>query len=337
LNTSNGDLEREVRKDSAAWRAYAFAAFARIRDELQQLRTPGTPAGAVQAAEQALDEALRAMVPGARGVSFYARGWVALELFYAGTRIEQTWRAIHRAQACLYMLYPEAELKVQAERLEGLVAELPEQAALLKSLTTLVSQLSQAPTGGAPRPQNPGATLRGIYERAMDVSDNLQREARALRNSLMAASAAIFFVFAALGVAHALDTNILRLCEQVKAHQACPLGGAGHPFDVFAVGLAGMLGGLLSIVIPLATGERVKTPYRIFNQQLVLKTLAGAVSAIGGVLLIEGGLITSIKLESTTAILGYALFFGFAQQVVTGAVDRRADSLARQTPAAKSA
>jgi hypothetical protein len=47
-------------------------------------------------------------------------------------------------------------------------------------------------------------------------------------------------------------------------------------------------------------------------------------------------LIETIKLESTTAILGYAVILGFAQQIGTGAVDRRADSLAKQTPTAKS-
>jgi hypothetical protein len=54
------------------------------------------------------------------------------------------------------------------------------------------------------------------------------------------------------------------------------------------------------------------------------------------VLLLAGGVIETIKLESTTAILGYAVVLGFAQQIVTGAIDRRADSLAKQTPIAKS-
>lgn len=53
--------------------------------------------------------------------------------------------------------------------------------------------------------------------------------------------------------------------------------------------MAGMLGGLLLIVIPLATGERIKTPYRVFNQQLVLKLLAGAASGLGGVVLLVVG------------------------------------------------
>jgi len=150
----------------------------------------------------------------------------------------------------------------------------------------------------------------------------------------MTASIGIFLVVVVLGVAHLLDTGIINLCT---SKHTCPLSGSPHPFDVFAVELAGMLGGLLSVVIPLATGERITTPYRVFNQQLVLKTLAGAATAVAGILLVEGALVSAIKLESTAAILGYAVFFGFAQQVVTGFVDRRADSLAKQTPSTKSA
>jgi hypothetical protein len=177
--------------------------------------------------------------------------------------------------------------------------------------------------------------LRGIYERAVDVSDNLQREARGLRNALLIASTASFFVLMALGIAHAIDEHILELCTG-KAPRACPISGSAHPFDVFTVELAGMLGGLLSMVIPLSLGEQIKTPYRVFNQQLLLKMLVGAAAGLGGILLIESDVITTIKLTSTTTILGYAVFFGFAQQVATGAIDRRADALAKQTPIAKS-
>lgn len=152
----------------------------------------------------------------------------------------------------------------------------------------------------------------------------------------MVASAAIFLVLAVVGVVGLIEPHVIGLCVLTGKQEACPLGKSPHGFDVFAVEFVGMLGGLLSIVIPLATGERIKTPYRVFNQQLVLKTLAGAATAVGGVLLLAGSVIETIKLDSTAAILGYAVVLGFAQQIVTGAVDRRADSLAKQTPSAKS-
>ena len=198
-----------------------------------------------------------------------------LQRFYSGSDIEQTWRAIHRAQAALYVIYPRVELVPQAEHVEAVVAELPEPTALLKLVTALISKIAAPPGSTAAHPASPpstpssapiatatapGTMLRGIYERAMDISDVLQLEARALRNALVTASIAIFLVLVAVGVAHLIEPGIINLCMSVNGHEACPIGATEHPFDVFAVELAGMLGGLLSVVIPLATGERIRPP-----------------------------------------------------------------------------
>src|ERR1700733_1784563 len=332
-------LECSVRADTASWRAPAFSSYAYLRDELKRLGSmPNTDRDIVASVERALDEALLAMTPPRqlpcerRYQPVRRRLWIWLTRFYSASDIEQTWRAVHRAQAALYVIYPQSELVPQAEHVEAVIAELPEQSSLLKLVTNLVFQLEHSSKSVA----EPGIVLRGIYERAIDISDHLQVEARALRNALITASVPILLVLVAVGVAHLIDRDIVDLCSSTGKHKACPLGGSSHPFDVFAVELVGMLGGLLSIVIPLATGERIKTPYRVFNQQLVLKTLAGAATAVGGVLLVGGGVIDTIKLNSTTAVLGYAAVFGFAQQIVTGAIDRRVDSLAKDTPTAKS-
>ena len=110
---------------------------------------------------------------------------------------------------------------------------------------------------------------------------------------MMIASLGIFIVAAILGFAHFLEPESVLLCTS----NTCPLGNSSKPMDVFVVELAGMLGGLLSVVIPLAGGERIMTPYRVFNQQLLLKVLAGAASAVGGVLLVGGGLISIVEIE----------------------------------------
>ena len=125
-------------------------------------------------------------------------------------------------------------------------------------------------------------------------------------------------------IVHVLDKNIVWLCVTVNGGHVCPAGeGSSHPFDVFGVELAGMLGGILSVVIPVATGERIKAPYRVFNHQLLLKILAGAASGLAGVVLVESGFIPAFAVKSGTTIIGYAVFFGIAQQALTGVVDRR--------------
>lgn len=338
-------LECRVCADPSIWRALAFASYAKVRDELTRLVAHQGITGnqaqlatqadgrksVVASAEQTLREALQAMAPERRrGLGGPRRWWRMLKLFYSGTRIEQAWLAIHRARGALYLLYPPAELPAQIESLQNLLDDLPESS----TPRSLGATLGRLKTRTTVTPETT-AELREIYEQAIAVSDVLQHEARILRNTLMTASAAIFTVVLALGLAHALDTQIVELCLRHGGNELCPLGGSLHPFDVFTVELAGMLGGLLSVVIPLATGERIKTPYRVFNQQLVLKMLAGAASALAGVILVESELISGFQFTSASAILGYAIVFGFAQQLVTGAIDRRANSLAKQTPSAK--
>jgi hypothetical protein len=358
-------LEQRVCADSAIWRAQAFDGYANVRDELHRLEKcapipPDTRELADRIAANvkcALREALQAMAPRERKKRFWlAWYWLSLKFFYSGSKIELAWLGIHRARAELYLLYPDVEMKAQTEGLAVLLADLPEASTLRGALTTALGRLGlktestpkvdpgihitqhitirrYAKDEHAVKPE-PGmrAELQRIYEHAMGISDVLQREARVLRNNMMFASASIFIVGLALGVAHAIEPSIVSLCTKSNA---CPINGKVHPLDVFVVELAGMLGGLLSVVIPLSTGERIMTPYRVFNQQLILKTLAGAATAVGGVLLVGGKLISVVKIEDTITLLAYAVVFGFAQQIVTGAVDRRANTLAKETPSVK--
>jgi uncharacterized phage infection (PIP) family protein YhgE len=234
------------------------------------------------------------------------------------------------------MLYPGYELTAQAEYLPALVSALPESSSPLKALTGILAKLKAEP---ANMTLTIRAELREVYEQTASTSEALQREARILRNALLTASAALLTIVIVLGTLHAVNTEVISVCASSLKHSSqtfCPLGHSSERFDVFAVELAGMLGGLLSVVIPIATGERINTPYRVFNQQLVLKTFAGAATALAGVMLVVSGLIPGFVFESNAAILGYAVFFGIAQQAVTGAVDRRANTLAEKTPDLKS-
>lgn len=359
--------------DSAAWRAEAFASYTQVADELENVRaqTPkalkriaaseqepkgakgkkngSKPKGregeadgpfdlpgpererAIEIAERALDDALLAIVPPTR--KGLLRG---LKLFYSGACIELASSALHRARAALFTLYEPYELNAQAECLPVLVSALPDSSSVLKSLTGILSHIHTSPNQVA---LSMRAELREIYERTAASTEALQSEARILRNHMLTASAALLTGVVVLGTLHAVNTEIISVCTNATSSSKsyCPMGPGSERFDVFAVELAGMLGGLLSVAIPIATGERINTPYRVFNQQLVLKTFAGAATALAGVLLVQSGIISAFNVTSDSAILGFAVFFGVAQQAVTGAVDRRANSLAKLTPDVKPA
>ena len=329
-------LLRCVRADSTLWRAEALAAYEQVRDELTRARSrQNALAHEVKIVEDDLDVALEiiSMAPTSRW-----RLWQRLKRYYSGADIEQAWSAIHRANAALHMLYDESELPAQAMRLRNLVDGLPD---LKPQLTTLVEELTRQekprPVGAAAPPSDRlRAMLREIYEEAIGAAASLQIEARVLRNVLLVASGALFAVLAAFAVTHLADVQILTVCVDSNGNEACPTGDSPSSLDVLAIEAAGMLGGILSMVIPLATGERIRTPYRVFNHQMLLKLMAGAATALAGIVLIESGIISGFTVTDSAEILGYAVFFGFSQQALTGMIDRRATSLAEATPATKS-
>lgn len=338
-------LAARIGNDPSLWRAEAWAAYAQVNDEFQRVRgrplPPGDPRSReIEIVQGGLDDALLAMTPpdwpSASGASAVfqplLRGWKSLKLYYSGSDIERTWSAIHRASEALFMLYDENELPAQGARLNELVTALPDLSSQLATLTETRKKLESAEGQSKAR-----ASLRELYQEAMGATESLQTEARALRNTLLAASGALFLVVFVAGLAHFFNDSVLSLCATVgKGSTVCPAGGSSHPFDVFGIALAGMLGGILSVVIPLATGERVKTPYRIFNHQMLLKVLAGAATGLAGVALVDSGFVSALTVTSSAAIISYAIFFGFSQQALTGVIDRRADRLGKETPTAKS-
>lgn len=322
---------RHITDDSTLWRAEAWAAYAQVEDELQRAEARMDAAEDVALTHEAavvrgdLDDALAAMVP-----KQSVRG--GLKRYYSGGDISKTWSAIHRAGESLFAVYEEAELHAQATRLEDLVAALPDS----KSSGKVLSEAREDLKSTEPEDKRKvRAMLRQLYREAIGTTEGLQAEARVLRNTLLVASIALGLVVFAFGVVNLLDVHVFPLCTPDGKTEICPTGGAAHRFDTFAVELAGMLGGILSVVIPLATGERIKTPYRVFNHQLLLKVIAGAGTALAGIILIQSAFVTTITLNSTAAIIGYAVFFGFSQQALTGIIDRRANELGKETPNAK--
>jgi hypothetical protein len=65
----------------------------------------------------------------------------------------------------------------------------------------------------------------------------------------------------------------------------------------------------------------------------VLKVPSGALTAVIGVLLLAGGFVPGLSnLDSQRQILAYALFFGFAQQLITRLADDQAQTILNRLP-----
>ena len=92
--------------------------------------------------------------------------------------------------------------------------------------------------------------------------------------------------------------------------------------DVAEIQVVGALGGLLSIAFGLG---KIGTPPPRYNPrpaQAALKPVAGAATALVGVLLIQAG-----SPASQSLLLAYAAAFGFGQRLLTQLVDQRASKL----------
>jgi hypothetical protein len=113
------------------------------------------------------------------------------------------------------------------------------------------------------------------------------------------------------------------------------LGMSPQPWDISIVALMGILGGAMSATFAI---QRLRvTPVPISKDLKVwlafLKLPAGALTAIGGLILISGRFIPGLTdLDTQGTILAYAIVLGVAQQLVTRFVDQKAEDVLAAVP-----
>jgi hypothetical protein len=328
------DRDCPAQNDPSLWRAEAGNALEQVRDDFSRVKKRKESSDVeVDIIKRCLEDALETLSSRPGEAKKGWKLWLArLMLYYSGSNVERTWSSIHRASASLYILYSSAELPAKVSRLQMLAKELPD----LDDQTAWLKDVKEKLKAKGPS-QRTRAGLREVYQEATDVSSALQVAARTLRNALLLASVVLAVILLGLGFVHLYDHSLLSVCAMPShGSEICPTGSSASGLDVFVVELAGMLGGAISVVIPIATGERIKTPYRVFNHQLALKVLAGAATGFAGVVLIESSFVTGFEIANGTAIIGYAIFFGASQQALTALIDRQANKLAEKTPTTKS-
>ena len=102
-----------------------------------------------------------------------------------------------------------------------------------------------------------------------------------------------------------------------------------RPSDILLVEFVGLLGAVLSVTALLRSVKRgTSTPYNVPFLLAVLKVPTGAVTAVAGIILMRADFVPGLSaLDSPAQILGWALVFGIAQQLVTRVADDRASTL----------
>ena len=177
------------------------------------------------------------------------------------------------------------------------------------------------------------ARIRRLVGDSYERLDLEHAQLRSFRNILL--SAAAFLILITLGtiVFVSINPELMPLCFP----GACPTsnGPTAHPqsTDIQVVAVLGALGGALAATLSIRNLKGTSTPYDVPVALAALKVPLGALTAILGLVAIQGMFIPGLsQLDSQGQILAYALVLGFAQQAFSRLLDKQAQTLLEGLP-----
>jgi hypothetical protein len=257
--------------------------------------------------------------------------------WWRGVLVEAAYRNLHTARAQLVDLYSESDVD----------AEIPGAVARAHSALNRDDPrcITQDQLRGLPIAQR-RAWLRRLVEDGYEATDLKHAQLRSFRNTLFKTTVVITLLVALTTLMVSQHPSAMPLCFPVQAsgsssataqspmncptriNTTSPSGG-----DVWIVGLLGLLGGALAAAVAIRNIRGTSTPYDVPVALAWLKIPLGAFTAILGIVAIHGGFVPGLSaLDTQEQILAYALLLGFAQQLFTGVLDRKAQSLLTELP-----
>lgn len=247
-----------------------------------------------------------------------------------GAAVTTAWESIHEAELNILRLESPEAIWTNISKLLVWIQQAMDSGYLRARHETELKAMLEAPT----KNPNAGAQLKvdriAVEQAFRDVViANRERYAnvRAFRNALVFVTVTLGGLIALLAIWHAVDPGFVNLCGN-SAHLYCVSGTASHAPDVALIALVGAVGGLMALAFGFIESEQTPTRYDPRLWQTILKPVAGAATALAGVLLLRANILTGVvKLQSEAAVLSYALLLGFSQQLFTRLVDKRADTL----------
>jgi hypothetical protein len=320
------------RRGRPSWAQEIETTTAALDTRVQLLAQRRPPPGVTEEERAILCEGARQLIDAARQA---ARGedpryrW--FRSWWRGTNTEAAFRKCHRAASELLELSYDAEVEAEVPTALGraevsLNREDP--------VRDVARQLPTMPPGPLRR-----MMLAKVVQCSHDAADNSMTRLRNFRNVVLVTSFCMLVLVIAFSVAVALDPTIVPLCfrQQASAVVACPTGdGPEHQpaaLDVVVVAMLGLLGGALAAAVSIRNLRGTETPYDVPIALALLKVPAGALTAIGALIAIRGNFVPGLSaLDTQVQILAYALVFGYAQQLLTGLIDRQARQLLDAVP-----
>jgi hypothetical protein len=280
------------------------------------------PAAEADALHDGIESLLSRADRAARGVD---PGYTPFMSWWRGNCIEAAFHNLHRAEAEMVRLYSDDEVD----------AEIPDAVARAEiglnrgdPRRVTAQKLLSMKDGAATR-----IMLSKIVRVGHETTDRLHSRVRVFRNIVLV-TALLLAVFVSIFVFWvAAHPGIVPLCFTTADVTSCPAGqGHASSGDVQVVALLGLLGGTLAAAVSIRNTNGTSTPYNVAIALALLKFPAGALTAVGALIVIRGELVPGLTALDTPQILAYVLVFGYAQQLLTGLVDKRALNLLGSIP-----
>ena len=253
--------------------------------------------------------------------------------WWRGTLVEAAYQNLHAARAQMIDVYDDAEI----------AAEIP--AAVARSQQTLHRDDPRRLLAAALSRQGlveQRAFLRRAIEDAFDALDRQHERLRSFRNIILLLALCIAVLVGVTVLVVSQRPSIMPLCFAASGTsidgilENCPTGthvAGPDSLDVVVVALLGLLGGALAAAVSIRNLRGTSTPYDVPVALALLKVPLGAFTAILGLVAIQGKFVPGLSaLDSQQQILAYALVLGYAQQVFTFTLDRRAQTLLEGVP-----
>lgn len=282
--------------------------------------------------EPAADDKVRRLLTQARK----AAGYRSQPLRFWCNPADQAWLNLHAAEVILALHTPEPllcfeEQQAQARLRRSAPADDPRRVVLESLLTTQEGPAAGEAEGPVPTDGSSADERRVVIAEALRLSFSAEDEhyarVRSFATIVWLSALALIALSVMLGVVGYTASQDLPLCFDLSGPDslACPTGSERGPWDTALVGLFGSIGGAIAAVYSIRRLSGSSSPYAVPLSLAVLKLPLGAITAIVGLVLVNGGVIPGLStLETPAEIMAYAVLLGYSQQVVTGMVDEQA-------------
>ena len=320
MNATGDDrLKPELYK--SVWRTEVAGRHNELLDRLDSIRLGENGAPPKETGRSHLEAARDALGDARRAVDSEDGSLLA---WWTGTAVTAGWEALHDAEGELAVVEGDDDVRSALPRLLAWIQQVMPDGDLRSRYQRVLTEYIK-------RPPLDRTVVRQAYQDVQIANNDWHASLRGLRNRLLVVSGVLASVLIGIAVWHAINPNFISLCssnEAAAGARRCLTGDVPTGPDVIQVEVIGVIGGLLSLAFGLGAVKVPPTRYNLRAAQAALKPIAGAATALVGVLLVQSKiLIAPAETPSESLLLAYAAIFGFSQQLLTQFVDRRAGEL----------